>query len=69
MKGKKYTAEQIVATLRDELLDREIFDTVSEARTLAERYRWEYHTVRPHSSPEYRPPAPEAILRLQPASA
>jgi putative transposase len=61
--------ESFNGKLRDELLDREIFDTVLEARTLAEWYRWEYNTVRPHSSLEYRPPAPEAILRLQPASA
>jgi putative transposase len=61
--------ESFNGKLRDELLNREIFDTVLEARTLAEWYRWEYNTVRPHSSLKYRPPAPEAIRRLQPASA
>jgi transposase InsO family protein len=46
----------------DELLDREIFDTVFEAKVIAGRWKREYNTVRPHSSLQYRPPAPEAIL-------
>jgi len=45
--------------LRDELLDREIFDTLAEAKALVERWRWEYNTIRPHSSLGYKPPAPE----------
>ena len=60
--------ESFNGKLRDELLNREIFDTVQEARVLAARYMWEYNTIRPHSSLDYRPPAPEAILRLQQAS-
>jgi len=48
--------------LRDELLNREIFDTLLEVRVLLERWRWEYNWIRPHSSLGYRPPAPEAIL-------
>jgi len=47
--------------LRDELLDREIFDTLAEAKALVERWRWEYNTIRPHSSLGYKPPAPETI--------
>ena len=47
--------------LRDELLDREIFYTLTEAMILIERWRREYNTVRPHSALGYRPPAPEAI--------
>jgi putative transposase len=47
---------------RDELLDREIFTTLKEARVLIEQWRQEYNQVRPHSSLGYRPPAPEAIL-------
>ncbi len=35
--------------LRDELLDREIFYTLTEAKILIERWRREYNTVRPHS--------------------
>ena len=54
---------------RDELLNREIFETLHEARVLADRSRWEYNTLRPHSSLGYRPPAPEAYLQLQTASA
>jgi transposase InsO family protein len=45
--------------LRDELLDREIFFTLHEARVLIERWRRHYNTERPHSSPGYRPPALE----------
>jgi transposase InsO family protein len=52
--------ESFNGKLRDELLNREIFDTVLEARVLAEEYRWEYNTIRPHSSLNYRPPAPQA---------
>ena len=43
----------------DELLKREIFVTLKEARVLVERWRWEYNHIRPHSSLGYRPPAPE----------
>jgi hypothetical protein len=44
------------------LLDREIFYSLREAQVLIERWRVEYNTFRPHSSLNYRPPAPEAIL-------
>ena len=47
--------------LRDELLAREQFDTLWEAKVLTERWRGHYNTVRPHSSLGYRAPAPEAI--------
>lgn len=53
--------ESFNGKLRDELLNREIFDTLYEAKVLVERWRWEYNTVRPHSSLNYKPPAPEAI--------
>jgi len=53
--------ESFNGKLRDELLDREIFDTLYEAKVLVDRWRWEYNTIRPHSSLGYRPPAPEAI--------
>ena len=46
--------------LRDELLAREAFDTLLEAKVLIERWRQHYNTVRPHSALGYRPPAPEA---------
>jgi transposase InsO family protein len=47
--------------LRDELLDREIFYTLQEAKVLIEQWRQHYNRIRPHSSLGYRPPAPEAI--------
>jgi len=52
--------ESFHGRLRDELLEREIFDSVWEAQVLVERWRHEYNTVRPHSALGYRPPAPEA---------
>ncbi len=54
--------ESFNGKLRDELLAREVFDTLLEAKVLVERWRRHYNTVRPHSSLGYRPPAPEAIL-------
>jgi putative transposase len=60
--------ESFNGKLRDELLNREIFYTLEEARVLIEEWRQEYNTVRPHSSLEYRAPAPET-LTLRPALA
>jgi putative transposase len=48
--------------LRDELLNREIFTTLAEAKILIEQWRREYNQIRPHSSLGYRPPAPEAKI-------
>ena len=48
--------------VRNELLNREIFDTLLEAKVLIKRWRHEYNHIRPHSSLGYRPPAPEAIM-------
>jgi putative transposase len=53
--------ESFNGKLRDELLNREIFYTLWEAKVLVERWRKEYNRVRPHSSLGYRPPAPEAM--------
>ena len=53
--------ESFNGKLRDELLKREVFDTLFEAQVLIERWRQEYNTVRPHSSLGYRPPVPETI--------
>ena len=63
------TIESFNGKLRDELLAREQFDTLLEAKVLIERWRRHYNTVRPHSSLGYRPPAPEACPAVQPASA
>ncbi len=52
--------ESFNGKLRDELLNGEIFTTLTEARILIERWRREYNHYRPHSALGYRPPAPEA---------
>jgi transposase InsO family protein len=54
--------ESFNGKLRDELLNREIFTTLLEARVLIENWRREYNTIRPHSSLGYKPPAPEAVM-------
>ena len=54
--------ESFNGKLRDELLNREIFATLEEAKVLIEQWRREYNRVRPHSALGYRPPTPEAIL-------
>jgi len=61
--------ESFNGKLRDELLNREVFTTLWEAKVLIENWRQEYNRVRPHSSLGYRPPAPEAILPVHPLSA
>ncbi len=56
--------ESFNGKLRDEVLNRELFDTLFEAKVLVERWRREYNHIRPHSSLDYRPPAPEVILPI-----
>ena len=56
--------ESFNGKLRDELLNREIFTTLTEAKILIEEWRKEYNHVRPHSALGYRPPAPEAIMAV-----
>lgn len=48
--------------LRNSLSRRALFTTLREAEVLIENWRRHYNAVRPHSSLNYRPPAPEAIL-------
>ncbi len=57
-------SESFNGKLRDELLDREIFYTLREARILVKGWRQHYNSVRPHSALGYRPPAPEARASL-----
>ncbi len=59
--------ESFNGKLRDEVLNREIFDTLHEARVIIERWRWQHNHVRPHSSLGYRPPSPEAVLPAEAA--
>jgi putative transposase len=56
--------ESLNGKLRDELLNREVFTTLIEAKVLIEQWRKEYNQVRPHSALNYLPPAPEAIISL-----
>ncbi len=51
--------ESFNGSLRDELLNGEIFYSLAEARVLIEAWRRHYNTVRPHSSLGYRPLVPE----------
>jgi transposase InsO family protein len=53
-------AESFHGELRDQLVDREVFDKLLEAKVLIGRWRKADNTVRPHSSMGYRPPAPES---------
>jgi len=46
--------ESFNGKLRDELLNRETFYTLIEAKVLTEQWRKEYNQVRPHSSLHYR---------------
>lgn len=52
--------ESFFGTLKDELLNGEIFDVFWKARVVIEAWRREYNQHRPHSSLGYRPPTPEA---------
>jgi len=49
--------ESFNGTLREDLLNREIFGHLLEARVLGTQYRNRYNTVRPHISLDYRTPA------------
>ncbi len=51
--------EPFNGSMRDELLNGEIFYTLAEAQILIEAWRQHYDTERPHSSLGYWPPAPE----------
>ena len=61
--------ESFNGKLADELLEREVFYTLHEAKVLIERWRILYNTIRPHSALGYRPPAPEAIFTAEAGSA
>ena len=61
--------ESFNGKLRDELLNGEIFDTVTEAMVITERWRKHYNTITPHSSLGYKPPAPETRIFQQVANA
>jgi transposase InsO family protein len=54
--------ESFNGKMRDELLNRELFTTLTEAKVLIAHWRKEYNQIRPHSSKGYKPPAPEARM-------
>jgi putative transposase len=60
--------ESFNGSLRDELLNGEIFYSLAEARVLIEPWRRHYNTVRPQSSLGYRPSVPAAATPPLPAS-
>ena len=49
-------AESFNGRFRDEYLHTELFTTAPEAQLLADRWRWEYNTFRPHSALQGRTP-------------
>jgi putative transposase len=59
-------AETFHSRLRDELVEREDFGSLAEARQLAEAYRVWYNTERPHSALKYLTPKAfaEKMIRL-----
>ncbi len=61
--------ESFNGKLRDELLNREIFYTLLEAKVLIERWRQHYNQVRPHSALGYNPPAPTTVAFPAPTGA
>ncbi len=61
--------ESFNGKLRDELLHRELFTSLAEAKMLASEYRDEYNHRRPHSSLGYKTPAEFAAVQLASGSA
>lgn len=59
--------ESFNGKLANELLERDVFDTLHEAKVLIERWRVHYNTVRPHSVLGYCPPAPETFCAMDEA--
>ena len=55
--------ESFNGRLRDECLNVELFNTLMEAKVIIEHWRRQYNTIRPHSSLQYKPPAPETVCQ------
>ena len=58
--------ESFNARSRDEFLNGEIFYTLKEVKILIERWRVHYNTFWPHSSLNWKPPAPESMFQMEP---
>ena len=55
-------SETFISRLRDELLDREVFASLKEAKVLAKDYRDHYNQQRPHGALGYLTPAEFAAI-------
>lgn len=53
--------ESFNGKLEDELLGRELFTSLNEAKVLVEQYRLEYNHERPHSALDHQTPAEFAV--------
>jgi putative transposase len=62
-------SETFNSRLRDELLDREMFETLKEAKVILEDHRLGYNHRRPHSSLGYQTPAEFAAAQTKPGVA
>src|SRR5690606_39179605 len=58
--------ESFNGRLGDELLSREIFTSLAEAKVLVEQYRLAYNHERPHGALGYRTPAEFAAAAAEP---
>jgi transposase InsO family protein len=58
-------SETFISRLRDELLDREVFANLKEAKVLAKDYRDHYNQQRPHGALGYLSPAEFAAIEAQ----
>lgn len=56
--------ESFNGKLRDECLNVELFNHLTEAKIIIEHWRRQYNTIRPHTSLGYRPPAPQTIMTV-----
>ncbi len=61
--------ESFNGKLRDDVLDREVFYSMKEAKVIVENWRLEYNNHRPHSSLDYMTPAAFAACCNPPGSA
>jgi putative transposase len=61
--------ESFNGKLRDDVLNREVFHSVKEAKVIVENWRLEYNNHRPHSGLGYMTPAAFAASRNPPGSA
>jgi len=50
--------------LRDEVLNREVFSTLKEAKVVIEKWQQEYNTIWPHSSLNGLPPCTGGYLAV-----